>query len=346
MENPIKFSSHLSLLMLLCTLIVISCTEDSSLNNQTSPVKVKNGFLEFKDDQTFEQFRESLKTQNEEYISAWENDLDGFVSQRSLFLKAVEEENKFIESKESALLSERHSQFVLQNKDLFIFDDEGAFELDLPYTEEAISTFVNADGLLKVGTKLYQYSKNSIKVIVDGDEDKLQLLPTLSESSIEHGILVYNIDYKLLRVEETITDGRTEFSGNASCTGLTSGGGQKVVGKVYLGCTGFVDVYGNYGGGIVTQSKIVATASNYKKGVFGWSLKPTSQLHIYGEIRILAPFGSGTYGINRSPGSETVTSISSTPWQSDWYQIQCGVIPVSIDGELTFYGRDGSSCSI
>lgn len=121
-----------------------------------------------------------------------------------------------------------------------LFDEDGTFHLNLPITEEFISAFVTRKGLLKIGERLYQYSANSIKVIVDGDEAKIDLLSQINESSEEYGVLVYNISVKEIEFEDS-SMGRTEFFGNANCTGYTSGGGQRVIGKVYETCTAVVE---------------------------------------------------------------------------------------------------------
>jgi hypothetical protein len=328
--------------------VAISCSDDSpTVTDQNFTVRVKNGYLEFKDDQTFQQIRSDFKTLSQKDVANWEAKFSGFVSQRSLYEKAIDEETRFYESKEAVLLGKNHSPFVEQHSDLFIFDDEGVFELNLPYTEEMISYFVNKDGLLKVGTKLYQYSRNSIKVIVDGDERKLKLLPEISLSSKEHGVLVYNITYKAI-VLGSSANGKTDFSGNANCTDYTSGGGQRVKGKIYEGCTAFVDYKGDYGypGEVVTQTTITTSATNEIKGVFGWSGKRTTQLRIEGTVEIVAPYGSGTYSVYKDTGGELTNYIQEVIWTSSWYPQQCGTIGISFYGTLDFYGRDGTNCQI
>lgn len=352
MKRNIKQLLVMPLAMTFNICMLFSCLDDaaqqdvSDIKQDASDIKVNNGYLEFRDEQAFERTRNLLKTKDKEFLDTWERQFPGFVSQRSLYEKAIEEDFDYYNSTKSPLQGS-HSEFVENNTDLFLFDEDGTFHLNLPITEEFISAFVTRKGLLKIGERLYQYSANSIKVIVDGDETKIDLLSQINESSEEYGVLVYNISVKEIEFEDS-SMGRTEFSGNANCTGYTSGGGQRVIGKVYEACTAVVDVYGNYGypGSIVSQTKVIASAENQIKNIFGWSKKSTNFLVIQGTVNITALGGSGPVNVYTTTSGNSASSISVWIWVSAWYPQQCFTMPLLFSGNLEFHGRDGSYCSI
>lgn len=350
MKKIIKQSSRILSVVSLALIMFISCSDEKALpdTKATTDIKVSNGYLEFRDDEVFENTRNLLKTKDISYLDAWEKQFSDFHSQRSIFEQAIEEELKFAESGEFGAQGQ-HSQFVSNNSDVLLFDEEGRIKSNLPITEEFISAFVNRNGLVKIGGKLYQYSEKSIKVIVDGDDSKLPLLPELGQSSLEHGVLVYNIEVQEIDLSGNSV-GRTEFVGDAGCTGYSQGGtgNQRVIGNVSLACTAVVDLYGNYGypGQIVTQTKCIVNAVNEIKNVFGWNRKTTNELYFDGTVNINSPYNGGPRYIEFSTSGNSASSLSAQPWVSPWYPQTCGSVGVYITGSLYFEGRGASVCTI
>ena len=74
---------QIGLTMICLSLITLfSCSDDKPLVVDDFSVRVKNGYLEFKDQKEFESIKSSLKSNNIDYFTKWEAGLPGFTSDR------------------------------------------------------------------------------------------------------------------------------------------------------------------------------------------------------------------------------------------------------------------------
>jgi hypothetical protein len=117
------------------------------------------------------------------------------------------------------------------------------------------------------------------------------------------------------------------------CEGYTSGGGQRVRGKVGLGTDAANGLYYHY---------LTVQAENWKKNI-GWNTKPTGQLRIEGTVYVSTPSApTESYSVYVDTGGETVRRIGQEVWRS------AGTVNAYATAEvyLTFHGRDGTHCAI
>ena len=313
-------------------LVLVSCFQDN--NEQQPDVTVQDGYLVFKDKSTFERISSQLKDKPRAYLNAWEQNLNGFESQRSIFERIVDEAANAVDA------NSQHSSYYTSNKSIFLGDEEGLLDYNLPKTNEFYEAFVNKDGLYKIGNSLIQVKKEKIIEILDGDMAKLKTYYNLTMSDKEKGVLVTTIKTMALPLASF---GRVAFDGDTSCVDKTSGGGQKVEGRIYYSVSGTLDINGTLGypGQWVWRHYIKAEAVNYIKTLGVWRRKNTAQLRVVGTVHL----GSDYYSIDYNTNGDSIASISIIIYDSGW--VLNGTFPVSpYTGDLTFYGRDGTSCTI
>jgi hypothetical protein len=136
----------------------------------------------------------------------------------------------------------------------------------------------------------------------------------------------------------------TQALADLSCTGYTSGGGQRVIGKVSVNCSPMIDVNNTYGFGVtvLTRTTIDVQAMNEKQNI-GWHRKPTSQLRMAGWVDVSAPAWSGVYPVDQSSNGDSW--LGQEVWGTPWFPQPC-YPPVSFIPDLVFFGRDGTRCTI
>lgn len=118
----------------------------------------------------------------------------------------------------------------------------------------------------------------------------------------------------------------------AMCEGYTSGGGQRVRGRAVIKSL-------SLGGGQYRHT-VEVEASNWKKNI-GWNTKRTSALRIVGSVYLSTLGGGETFDVDADTGGELETRIGGEVAliHSVNFQAEAQV-------SLTFYGRDGTSCTM
>lgn len=331
-----------SIMYLVLLFGTISCNDDANIRNEKNNiVSVRDGFLEFRDNAAYDQVMQELNGKSTEELDAWEKSLKGFVSMRSIYNRALQEELTFIESGGKP---DTHSAFVLQNMRSLSFITDDDLQPNLPQFEKISPSLVNQFGIVKVGTSIFEYRNESIKEIRDADISKIGILKDITESDNERSISVINITVEYMTNDTGGRALKTTFSGEASCDGYTDGGGQRVKGAAAIGKYAMVDIWGNtpYPGQTVYKTVAGVAATNQIKRLGRWGNKNTAQLRIVGYVNAV-PYA--TVAIDLDSDGEQTSSISQEIYNSGW--VNTGWNPVlSINGALTFYGRDNSYCSI
>lgn len=87
---------------------------DEELNDVSSPetdftVRAKNGYLEFKDQATFDKIQSSLENQDDEALDAWESQFSGFTSLRSIENQAEDAQEAWFEKLRNMTEDERNA---------------------------------------------------------------------------------------------------------------------------------------------------------------------------------------------------------------------------------------------
>lgn len=327
-------------------------------NDPAGLVQARNGLLVFRSYQDFIKIRQELSSASRQELDQWEAKFPAFASQRFIFESIVDDDllhksqvQKLPAGEVDKLKSSLGDDFyygksVLANKALLAFDDYG-YSLSILGHDPYIEYFVNKDGLVQIGDSIFQYKENSIKIIRDGQYSKVAQLNDLQESSIESNVSVINVR----RLDPESSKGsnlRTTFYNNTSCTGLTGGGGQRVIGQSIIGEKSTTDVYGSLGypGQLVFQPYAYFRAENQYHGLFGWETKRTAHLRIYAtnvSYNIREFSGSGIT-IDQGTNGELRTSIVAYVYgTNNWYPGLA--FALNFSGDVTYWGRDGSTCS-
>ena len=234
-----------------------------------------------------------------------------------------------------------------------LLEDSGVYSLNLPYENKEIIGFINANGLLKIGNDLYKYEKQYVRIIHDGDESKLKLLSELTESSREYNVTVHTIQERLIALDNNSAI-NARFTNTASCTGDRDK--ERVRGGAVNTFNVYVDILGNTpnpGTYQVSYSFYVEMAAWIKKGLFGGYIqKRTRSLKAEGDVRI----DPSILGVGLPVRNIDVNVIQSNfsweysrvLWSTGYYVLEdpSVILQPTVTGDITFYGRGGTECSI
>ena len=357
-------------------LVAVSCffyaCSDEEVNN-VSPqatdftVRVNNGYLEFKDQATFDKIVSSLSELDDESLASWESQFADYTSMRNMAVQAEEAQEAWYDHLESFPKSKIaeirnsgnlfYSDFITERPNVFVLRDSGLYFMNLPMKDMELEAFINSDGLLKVGDELRKYTKESIKIIRDGDATKLSLLAKVDESDKDLNIVVHHIKTELV-VFGGGSGLNARFANRASCTG--EAGEEKVKGEAYREIDPYLNYFGNgdpncLGSWRASYYFNVYMYALVRRGLFGgWIQKRTRQLRAEGEVTVtgISPAVAG--------GSEVIDiNIVQSNFRYDYFRrvwISGEVCGVSYDvlelyyprfeGTIKFSGRGASTCTI
>jgi len=181
-------------------------------------IYVQNNILSFKNREVFEKCYTKLITMSREQSEVWESSL-GFVSQRSVFNKIVDAENEWDAkcrklSKEVQQTCNPHSAtyYNYLNKGLIKVVDKGTSDETYNYSvcNPIYTCVLNEEGLVIINDSIYQLSNAKIKIITDGDLNKIKLLTNTSQTDINKNIVVSNAQN-----QTTLTKGEFDWSANS-----------------------------------------------------------------------------------------------------------------------------------
>ncbi|MEQ9373671.1 MAG: hypothetical protein RIG68_00690 [Imperialibacter sp.] len=336
-----------------------SCSQDDVSNPEPaaslpSKINVTDGRLVFPSATVFNSTRDALSDATNDDLDNWESRFAGFKSQRSILKEILKKDEKHKEAIDNLPMEDAlklketigddfyFDESVLSNKNILDFDEDGVFYLKIEGYAPSIEKFVNRHGLVQIGDSIFSYSEGYIKVITDGNANKIKSLSDYNESNRKENVYVSTV--KRETIEISLENGRSMlFNGTSDCTGYTTGGGQRVKGRAEA-------LYSTPSGGQGTGPYIIymyLRASNEYKGVFGWRSKDTSQLNINGWVDYYVttyPVTTITdiITLNATTNGQTVSTITY-----DIYNVQSNYpIGYGLQGSLTYTGRHGSSCSL
>ena len=167
-----------------------------------------DNYLTFGDFDQLEQKVIELDEMTEDEISNWEKSKN-FVSIRTISDAVDSAEFDFYEHVKDSLLKlyteseienmkfpEMHAQLFYEFSELFIkktMKDDNSIYYDLDINNYNYSRIVNKDGIVKVGTPIYQFKEATIKIIEDGNKDKIKILDDIIETDPINKITVINL---------------------------------------------------------------------------------------------------------------------------------------------------------
>lgn len=118
----------------------------------------------------------------EQDILVWEKE-QGFVSMRRQY--------EYLRSKFDNLASEAElGKFVSTYADWIIYEDN-SYQMKPPLTI-ALMNILTPDGMIEIADALYKYTPNTIYIVLDKDEIKMEQAIRTGESNEEEGIFVIN----------------------------------------------------------------------------------------------------------------------------------------------------------
>ncbi|MDR0789193.1 MAG: hypothetical protein LBO06_00190 [Bacteroidales bacterium] len=196
-----------------------SCTDEQDFENQSASRNHLNKSISssnptLKNYLTFSSFEEldvaikDLNAMDEASVVAWENS-HNFVSLNRISDEVDLAEDMLNESVYDSLsqfysesqienmkFDERHSALFDEFSHLFIkriMEDDGGIYYDLDINYNDYASIVNADGIVKVDDKIYQFKDSTTKVIEDGDASKISLLKHINETDTVRNIKVFHL---------------------------------------------------------------------------------------------------------------------------------------------------------
>lgn len=316
-------------------------------------VRVKNGYLEFKDQAAFDQVKASLEDKTEEELKVWESQFKGFTSLRSIEQKAVDAQEAWFQELRNMSEGDRnllaqsdddfwYSTYLKENASLFTLQDSGMFSLDIVGPAANLIEVLNSDGIYKVGDEIRVYQDNTLKTILDGDDKKIKTLSSISKSNDELQIRVTEHTILSYKNGET-TNGRQE---------IKIAGGQKAHcsdknGKDVVSCDVYVLKTENKTPvGKFYRYELAIDAINwYKDGLFGgYTRKRTRYLKVEGAVSIYLNYILDGYtSINLNTGGKLDARIRGVVFLMD--DTSGTAKPFfEISGTLDAYGRNNTLC--
>jgi len=330
-----------------------ACSQDdltevtSTVANEDFTVRVKNGYLEFKDQATFDEIKESLKDANQETMDAWEVKLSGFTSLRSIEDQSEDAQEAWFQELRNMSEEDRnllaqgdddfwYSDYLKENADLFVMQDSGIYSLNAYGPQAEFLNFLNKEFIYKVGDEIRVYQDGALKTILDGDDKKISMLSSINETNEKLKISVAKYTIAPFggviaengRQELTIAYGQSAFCANNS-------GRNRISSDAYVAEIDDLD-----------RVDIFYDAVNYyRDGLFGgYTRKRTSELRVEGA---LSYFVDGTFRRN-DVWVHTTGGQNRTRLRSNRLIVSDVIGPVttnvSVDGDLDTFGRGGTRC--
>ena len=312
--------------------------------------------LIFKTHEDFVRIRTQLDKATRQQLDQWEDQFPNFTSQRFIYEDVLDLDllhKERVSALPTAGLEKVKNELgpnfythtsVRENQDLLAFDDLG-YTLKIQGHDPHIEKFVNRDGLVQIGDSIYEYKENSIKIIEDGNRQKLAQLAGIQRSSLEQKVIVININKRFLtESEEGGKNLRLNFQGNTECIGTI--GKERVIGRTVIGERQTYDMDGRYGypGQEVFQAYAFLEATNQYKGLFGWEGKRTAGLAIYGTINVhIYTFYHQNVPVEVTTGGELYVTVHGPIYTGPWADVRS--YPRYLSGNVDFYGRGGTWCN-
>jgi hypothetical protein len=173
-------------------------TADRILNGKE--FVVHDGILTFKNSEIFQKITNDLLNKNGEELTAWERQI-GFTSLRTVHEEIIEKEEQYLNQKAeqypgNATLTRKdlgYTEFTTRwlNSGLFFTNE---FEtIDMNITSPIFGAVVNKSGVFRIGDEIIMPQRDYVKIIKDGDPNKIGLLNSIIVSDKTTNIEVVNV---------------------------------------------------------------------------------------------------------------------------------------------------------
>ena len=356
MKNLLKPSLYLAALVAISG-VFYACSDeeitDVSPTEGDFTVRVNNGYLEFKDQATFDRIKTVVEDKDSAALEAWEAQFEGFTSLRSVEEKAIDAQEIWFSqlrnmSEEERLVIQQsdddfwYSDYIKDNLSTFILGDSGIFSLNLVGPATSLIPLLNKDGIYKIGDEIHVYNSNVLKIIHDGDDSKLQMLSGIDENNDELNVSVYYTSTQPLGSASRSDNGRQSVlitnTQQTKCQDVI--GSQRVIGEAYIARSYIPDGSG------FQITYLTVKATNYNRdGLFGgYTRKRTRFLKIEGNLNLYinGVFQGSSGDFVFTTGGRLRTTISENAYIATSTAIQ--TFTSEAVGTINVFGRGGTRC--
>ncbi len=180
--------------------------ETSDIFIPTNKIEVINGMLVFESKMAYDVTKLEISNANRHSVDLWENKL-GIKTQANIFNKVILSEDSISHYYKSLPVSEQeywfsqpqiHSEKYLNalNSEIIhiVTDNSGNKYFDLNLYDNSASNLINIEGFVKIGDQIHQYTKDAIKIIKDGDFNKIETLKNINKTYQKDNIIVTVFD--------------------------------------------------------------------------------------------------------------------------------------------------------
>jgi hypothetical protein len=174
--------------------------DNSTQNLGLKQVKCDNGILVFRNQEHFQNVKNELAQLSYEQFVDWEKSL-GFLSMNHLYRDILDAEETLANSYDN--MSSEKIQELENSGKIYEYSDLAQFYLKKGFIEiikyndiellqlkcfaDYNSKVLNEEGLVKIGNEIWQFTENQIKILKNGDFNKLDLLKeTKTEKDYVH----------------------------------------------------------------------------------------------------------------------------------------------------------------
>lgn len=317
MKKSSLFSKIKVFTFIFSTLIFQACRENVESVSKISPNSITN-FLVFDTREEYHSAIQKLSRASYADLHAYEKQ-NNFVSMRTMLKEAEYEdaknhEQEIAQSEGIRKTAHKTPNIIKENPTTFLYSPDEGIQLNL--TNLDLASILNKDGIVKVAGKIIQYSKWDVKIIEDGNPDKIALLNKITQTNKELGITVNPINFR----SNSNKNAKLAYSYTRSCEGATGSPAQyKII--VYEEAYDFDDGVLRYWVGTYTIRTLKrgflgywynhATRSQYGSVNVSYTSNPSplAIIYSYGWAQTPIILSPGSYSFNNSSGDETSTWV-------------------------------------
>lgn len=198
-RTKFKLLDLLTVSLVICCFTACNDEEDVLCTRKTVQGGVYDNYVTFADFDEMESTIQMLADMTEEDISVWEH-RKNFVSMQSIADMVTAAEEVHCDTLETrynsyeSIKEDIHSDLFNSFADLFIrreCPDDTGFYYDLDINNATYASVVNKDGIVKIGSDIYQFKDDVTKIIVGGDVSKIKILSAISRTDSNQNIIVH-----------------------------------------------------------------------------------------------------------------------------------------------------------
>jgi hypothetical protein len=169
----------------------------------SAEISLTNGMLVFETQEDLYATIAEMNSVNRQSLDLWEKQL-GIQTPASIFNAVINAEDSISNYYESLPESEQsfwrnqqpiHSEIYLQALEKGIIhlvpDGESGVYFELNLFDKSMASLVNIDGLVVAEGQIYKFMPNSVKVITDGDVEKIEMLISTNNLNDNDNIIVF-----------------------------------------------------------------------------------------------------------------------------------------------------------